>query len=100
MRVPPPGFENGLRPSSAVRALSAPREQRHEVVDGLRLEHRRVEPGSIACGLRLATAFCAAMRPMAAGSTRLQSRAPALAQPLPVPSGVRAVTEKSASVVR
>src|SRR5688572_26676303 len=24
MRVPPPGFENGLRPSSAVRALNAP----------------------------------------------------------------------------
>ena len=45
MRVPPPGFENALRPSSAVRALSAPAEQRDEIVDGLRLEHRRVEPG-------------------------------------------------------
>ena len=36
----------------------------------------------------------------AAGSTRPQSCAPAVAQPLPVPSGVRAVIEKSASVVR
>ena len=50
-------------------------------------------PGSIACGLRLATAFCAAMRPIDAASIALQSRAPALAQPLPVPSGVRTVTE-------
>ena len=48
-------------------------------------------------GLRLATAFCAAMRPIAAGSIALQSRAPAPAQPLPVASGVRAVTEKLAS---
>ena len=75
-------------------------EQRNEIGDRLRLEHRRVQPGSIACGLRLATAFCAATRPIAAGSTALQSRAPPRAQPLPVPSGVRAVTEKSASVVR
>jgi hypothetical protein len=54
----------------------------------------------MAAGLRLATAFCAATRPTAAASTVPQSREPALAHPLPVPSGVRAVTEKFTSVVR
>jgi hypothetical protein len=52
------------------------------------------------CGLRLATAFSAATRPIDTGSTAPKSLEPALAQPLPVPSGVRAVTEKSASVER
>ena len=100
IRVPPPDLENGLRPSSAVRALSAPLNSgtRSVTADGSSTAVYR--PGSIACGFRLATAFCAAMRPIAAGSTWPQSRAPPVAHPLPVPSGVRAVTEKSASVER
>ena len=55
-------------------------------------------PGSIACGLRLATAFCAATRPSDAGSICAPvARAGAGPAADPVPSGVRAVTEKSAS---
>ena len=57
-------------------------------------------PGSIAFGLRLATAFCAAMRPSAAGSISLQSRAPALAQPEPVRRACARSTERSASLLR
>ena len=77
------------------------REQRNEIVHRLRLEHGRHGPcRRSACGLRLDSAFRAAARPMAAGSIFPQSRDPALAQPLPVPSGVLAVIDRSASVVR
>ena len=100
MRVPPPVLENGLRPSSALRALSAPASSGIEIRDRLRLEHRGIHPGldrlRIAAGHRLLRGDAAER----AGSIAPQSRAPAAAQPLPVPSGVRAVTDRSASVVR
>ena len=35
----PPGIEKNERPSSAVRALNAPRDELHEIADGRRLEH-------------------------------------------------------------
>ncbi len=76
-------------------------EERHEVVDRLRLEHRRVHPGLDRLRVAALDGLAARpMRPIAAASIAPQSREPVLAQPLPVPSGVRAVTERSASVVR
>jgi hypothetical protein len=93
MRLPPPGFENGLRPSSALRAASALPSSGIKSFTACGSSTAVYNPGSMGCGVRLATAFCAAMRPIDAASMALQSRAPARAQPLPVPSGVRAVTE-------
>ena len=75
MRVPPPGFENALRPSSALRALSAPPSSGIRSVTACGSSTAVYIPGSIACGLRLATAFCAATRPSAAGIDRRPSRA-------------------------
>ena len=76
-------------------------EQRHEIVDRLRLEHRRVQAGldrlRIAARHRLLRGDPAERGRVDRGSSRARRRC---AQPLPVPSGVRAVTERSASVVR
>ena len=40
--VPPPCFENALRPSSADARVEREREQLHEIADGLRLENHGV----------------------------------------------------------
>jgi len=53
----------------------------------------------MATGLRDATDFSAARLPNAAASMRPHSRAPADAQPEPVPSGVRTVFERFTSVL-
>jgi hypothetical protein len=98
--TPPPFFENGLRPSSAFRALKEFESSGIRSVTACGSSTAVCSPGSSVCGFRLATAFCAATRPSAAASIALQSRTPPLAHPLPVPSGVRTVSEKSASVVR
>jgi hypothetical protein len=99
IRVPPPAFENGLRPSSAARALRAPLSNGSRSLTACGSSTAVIGPGSISCGVRLATAFSAATRPSAAASIRSQSRVPPCDQPLPVPSGVREVTDRSASVV-
>ena len=58
------------------------------------------KPGSMACGLRDATAFCAATAPNAEASSSPQSRAPADAQPEPVASLVRTVVPRFTLVER
>ena len=99
-RVPPPRLENVPRPSSVARALNAPLSSGTRSATACGSSTTVYMPGSIATGLRDATAFCAAVVPNAVGSSFAQSRAPPDAQPDPVPSGVRAVDERLASVER
>ena len=92
MRVPPPAFENALRPSSALRALSAARQAaapgRSPPAARARLCKAGLDRLRVPAGHGLLRGDADRSRP---GRPAPQSRDPALAHPLPVPSGVRAV---------
>jgi len=95
MRSPillPPGFAKALRPSSAVRAPSAPwmNTTRSATACGSRIVVYR--PGSSGTGLRDFRAFSIAVALTVAKSIFRQSLCSAPAQPDPVPSAVRTVS--------
>ena len=55
--VLPPGKENGLRPSSALRASKLKAKKPKQVSDCLRLEYHRIGAGLETCGLRASSAL-------------------------------------------
>ncbi len=91
MRLPPPFFEKKLRPSSACRASAENimNTRRSASADGS--STTVYLPGSIALGFFERAAFSIAAVASLPGSSSRSSLNDLLAQPDPVPSGVRDV---------
>ena len=97
-RVPPPFLEKKLRPSSARRRVERVDEEGEHLGDARRIEHDLPRPGLGGRGFATERPCRPPRRPAPTHRARTRPPRSAPAQPDPVPSGLRAVMVRLASV--
>ncbi len=98
IRLPPPGFEKKLRPSSAARRDIAESRLPSRSATARGSKTTVYLPGASSRGFALSSAFFAARRASSSAGIEEKSGASSPAQPEPVPSSVRIVVENPAVV--